>query len=260
MGWRKTQRPLKQVKKLAQVTHHWKNTVRPDVQMIKGKDGLNGKHGENGKSFDFNEHQDKINALIQSHVESIKSDLKLKFSDITPDQLKKIAALVEKAKDGEHGQSFHFMDKKEDSIGRNGDTALDNDKNIYLKNGDTWILKGDLKNKLVATGGVSKTYVDAAIAAAGGGGSGSQVIVKTSAGSYTITNEDTLIVTGAGATINLASIASATKAVTIKNKSGADITVIAGGTYIDDSNTGWICNAGNAYVFTPVQGDQYYVD
>ena len=259
MEWRKTQRPLKQVKKAPQVTHHWKNTVRPDIKELKGQDGLNGKHGKDGKSFDFNEHQDKINSLIQSHIENIKSDLKLKFSDISQDQLKKIAALVE-VKNGDHGQSFHFMDKIDNKIGRNGDTALDNDKNLYLKNGDTWIRQGDLKNKLVATGGVSKTYVDQAIASAGGGSSSSQVIKKTSAASYTITNEDTLIVTSAGATINLVAIANATKSVTIKNKSSGNITVIAGSTFIDDSNSGWICNVGNSYVFTPVQGDQYYVD
>lgn len=261
MEWRKTQRPLKQVKKAPKVTHHWKNTVRPDIQLLKGENGKHGTNGKDGKNFDFNEHQDKINSLIQSHIENIKQDLKLKFSDISPDQLKKIAALVE-VKNGDHGQSFHFMDKIDNKKGRNGDTALDNDKNLYLKNGDTWIRQGDLKNKLVATGGVSKTYVDEAIAAATGGGSGpsSQVIAKTSAGTYTITNEDTLIVTGAGATINLVNIANATKSVTIKNKSGGDITVIAGSAFIDDSNSGWICNAGNAYVFSPVQGDQYYVD
>ena len=259
MEWRKTQRPLKQVKRPAQVTHHWKNTVRPDVKMLKGEDGLNGKHGKDGKSFVFDEHKDTISNLIKNHVESIKQDLKLQFSDIKESELQKIASLV-KVENGDHGQSFHLLEKIDNSIGRNGDTALDNEKNVYFKNGDTWIRKGDLKNKLVATGGVSQAYVDAAIAAAGGGGSGAQVIRKTSAASYTITNEDTLIVTGAGATINLVAIASASKSVMIKNKSGGDITVIAGTTFIDNSNSGWIVNSLTSYVFTPVTGDQYYVE
>jgi hypothetical protein len=82
-----------------------------EILSISGKDGVDGKDGKDGKNFSFEESKDLINDSIFSLVGTLKDDLKLKFSDLTEDDLSKIRG--PRGQRGKQGDNFVFEDHKE---------------------------------------------------------------------------------------------------------------------------------------------------
>lgn len=61
--------------------------IKEDFVSVKGERGLRGRPG---KSFDFLEHKGEIYSEIQNFILSIKEDLKLKYTDLTDEELKSL--------------------------------------------------------------------------------------------------------------------------------------------------------------------------
>lgn len=69
---------------------------------IKGKDGLD---------FSFDDNKENIKELINSYIDHISNNLKLKFEDLTEDEISKIAG--PKGDRGKPGKDFSFEENKE---------------------------------------------------------------------------------------------------------------------------------------------------
>jgi hypothetical protein len=82
-----------------------------EVLSLKGKDGKDGRNGIDGKDFSFEENKELINDSIFSLVSTLRNDLKLKFSDLTEDDLSKIRG--PRGQRGKQGDNFIFEDHKE---------------------------------------------------------------------------------------------------------------------------------------------------
>lgn len=69
--------------------------------------GHRGPRGFDGKDFDFTEHQDKIFEQIESVFQVQKDGLKLKFSDLTPDDIESL-----RGSSGRDGKSFNIEEHR----------------------------------------------------------------------------------------------------------------------------------------------------
>jgi len=77
-----------------------------------GRDGLEGPHGKDGKDFVFAETQGEISTLVSNYINEIKSDFKLKISDLNEEEL--LAIRGPRGQRGKQGRDF--------SIEENADT------------------------------------------------------------------------------------------------------------------------------------------
>lgn len=73
--------------------------------------GPRGADGRDGKGFEFEEHKEAINALIRDEVAKLIPDLKLKFSDLTAEDLAEIRG--PRGRDGRPGKDFVFEEHRE---------------------------------------------------------------------------------------------------------------------------------------------------
>ena len=73
--------------------------------------GPRGADGRDGKGFEFEEHKEAINALIRDEVAKLVPDLKLKFSDLTAEDLAEIRG--PRGRDGRPGKDFVFEEHRE---------------------------------------------------------------------------------------------------------------------------------------------------
>lgn len=83
----------------------------------KGPAGRDGKSGSDGKDFNFSEHNEKINEIISSELRNISPSLKLKFEDLTADDISKIrgprGARGQRGQPGDPGKNFEFQDHED---------------------------------------------------------------------------------------------------------------------------------------------------
>lgn len=73
--------------------------------------GPRGPRGANGKDFDFNEHQESISNFVKQHVENNLESLKLKFSDLSEEEI--LSLKGNSGKDGKDGKDFLFEEHSE---------------------------------------------------------------------------------------------------------------------------------------------------
>lgn len=62
-----------------------------DKEQLRGEKGARGQRGKEGHSFIYSEHEEKIKNEIINHIESLKEYLKLKFSDLTIDEVNSLS-------------------------------------------------------------------------------------------------------------------------------------------------------------------------
>lgn len=74
--------------------------------------GMKGDKGERGLSFIFEDHEESITEIINSHMATIEDSLKLKFSDLSDEDKSELRGA--KGEKGERGESFHLEDYKEE--------------------------------------------------------------------------------------------------------------------------------------------------
>jgi hypothetical protein len=79
-----------------------------DKEQIKGRDGRNGR---DGKGFSFEEHEENIKAIVLDSVKSIEDKLKLKFSDLSDNEIDLLRG--PQGRDGRDGKSFSFEEHRE---------------------------------------------------------------------------------------------------------------------------------------------------
>ncbi len=73
-----------------------------------------GRDGRDGKSFEFEAHSEKIKDIIHEFVNSISDGLKLKFEDLTDDQIASLKGNPGRdGRDGAAGKSFDFEEHRE---------------------------------------------------------------------------------------------------------------------------------------------------
>jgi hypothetical protein len=72
--------------------------------------GSRGQRGKSGKDFDFDENRDRIVSLINSFIESKLPELKLKFSDLTEDEVSILTG--RNGRDGRDGKDFDFEESR----------------------------------------------------------------------------------------------------------------------------------------------------
>ncbi len=95
----------------------FENLTQEEIQKITGPQGLRGRDGRN---FVFEEHKDDIEAIIKDSFFKIKDTLKLKFEDLSNEDIEKIRGPRGRdgrdgrdGKDGEKGKDFNFEEHKE---------------------------------------------------------------------------------------------------------------------------------------------------
>lgn len=74
--------------------------------------GPQGKKGKDGKSFSFEENSEEISSLIKSHLEELKPELKIKFSDLSPEDILQLKG--PKGDRGSSGKDFIFEENLEE--------------------------------------------------------------------------------------------------------------------------------------------------
>lgn len=97
-----------------------------EVERLRGPRGQRGKPGLDGKDFDFEEHSEDIAALVTSAVSHVKDDLKLKFRDLSEEEIDSLRLRFEhltteqvdkirgpRGQRGKQGRDFHFEEHSE---------------------------------------------------------------------------------------------------------------------------------------------------
>jgi len=79
-----------------------------DIAALRGPAG---KDGKDGRSFIFEENKDAIEGIIRAAVDSISGNLKLRFSDLTQDEI--TALRGPRGRDGRDGRDFIFDEHRE---------------------------------------------------------------------------------------------------------------------------------------------------
>jgi hypothetical protein len=74
-----------------------------------GKRGRDGIDGKDGKDFSFEEHSSSIYSLVSQYVDSIEDKLRLKFSDLTEEEVQSL-----QGPKGDSGEGFSFEDSREE--------------------------------------------------------------------------------------------------------------------------------------------------
>lgn len=77
----------------------------------KGRDGRDGTDGKDGESFEFDKYESKIQSIIKEEVTSVIPELKLKFSDLTEEEVEFIRG--PRGPSGKNGKDFNFEDHRE---------------------------------------------------------------------------------------------------------------------------------------------------
>ena len=84
---------------------------------LRGDKGLPGKRGKKGKDFDFDGAKEDISLILGAHIDSRKEEFKLKFEDLSLDNLEDIrghrGAKGRDGRDGSDGQDFDFEESKD---------------------------------------------------------------------------------------------------------------------------------------------------
>lgn len=86
-----------------QVALKFSDLTDEQIESIRGPQGV---PGTDGKSFVFEENKDSINKIISEEIEKISPDLKLKFTDLTEEDISKLRG--PRGRDGRDGKSFNF--------------------------------------------------------------------------------------------------------------------------------------------------------
>lgn len=73
--------------------------------------GPRGADGRDGKDFKFEDHREAIDSIIRDEIEKLAPDLKLKFSDLTDEDLAKIRG--PRGRDGRDGKDFVFDEHRD---------------------------------------------------------------------------------------------------------------------------------------------------
>lgn len=233
MNWRKTitkeKTAEKEVKKpFIRAAPHWKNTIRPEGDYIKGLKGDKGDKGEKGDKGDRGQKGEQGNP----------------------------------GKNGQNGSFWFFFDERlNDSVGKNYDLALvKKTAEFYQKKNGKWQLEGSFKvagDSKLMVGGVSENYVLNQIAEAIADIPAGSVSIDSTTTNIIVTTQDVLICKTGCTSIQLKNASTATKPIVIKNFTGGDLTIsVDGGANIDDE-TAFIIPNKTAFEFAP-EGGQYY--
>lgn len=81
------------------------------IESLRGPRGHDGRIGLDGRSFIFEEHRDAIESTIRSVVDGLRSDLRLKFTDLTADEIGELRG--QRGRDGRDGRDFVFDEHRE---------------------------------------------------------------------------------------------------------------------------------------------------
>jgi hypothetical protein len=99
-----------------------RNIILDHKELFVGAKGLD---GVDGKDFNFEENLDKISNLTQEYIESIKEDFKLKFSDLSQDEIESLRG--PRGQKGKQGHGFDYEEHKEKI-----ESFLDNSMNEFF--------------------------------------------------------------------------------------------------------------------------------
>ena len=80
-----------------------------EIESLRGPRGV---QGEKGKSFSLEENFEEITGIIKDELESIKPDLKLRFEDLSLEEIESLRG--PRGVQGEKGNSFSFEENKEE--------------------------------------------------------------------------------------------------------------------------------------------------
>lgn len=84
-----------------------------NISEIRGYRGLKGRDGKDGKSFSFDNSRPDIEVIINSFISSISNELKLKFNDLTEDNISELKGLKgPRGQKGKDGKNFSFPENE----------------------------------------------------------------------------------------------------------------------------------------------------
>lgn len=81
------------------------------IENLRGPRGSDGRDGVDGRSFVFEENRDAIESCIRESIVGIKDSLKLRFSDLTDDEIGQIRG--PRGRDGHPGRDFNFEENRD---------------------------------------------------------------------------------------------------------------------------------------------------
>lgn len=81
------------------------------IEQLRGPRGREGKNGASGIDFQWSAHADKITEIIGLEVEKITESLKLRFSDLSADDIEQLRG--PRGRDGHDGRGFIFDEHRE---------------------------------------------------------------------------------------------------------------------------------------------------
>jgi len=79
---------------------------------VAGLKGAKGRDGKDGKDFSFEENKSQIHATLNSILDEMKESLKLKFSDLSEEEVAGLKGA--KGRDGKDGRDFSFDESREE--------------------------------------------------------------------------------------------------------------------------------------------------
>jgi hypothetical protein len=81
------------------------------IESLRGPRGRDGRSGIDGRDFIFEEHRDAITAIVTEYVGGISERLKLRFEDLTSDEVERLRG--PRGRDGRDGRDFNFDEHRE---------------------------------------------------------------------------------------------------------------------------------------------------
>lgn len=81
------------------------------IESLRGPSGRDGKDGRAGADFSLEENLGRITEIISETVHALRSDLQLKFEDLSEDEIAKLRG--PRGRDGKDGRGFNFEEHRE---------------------------------------------------------------------------------------------------------------------------------------------------
>ncbi len=81
------------------------------IKSLRGPRGRDGSDGADGRSFRFEENRNEIEGIIREHVVGLSEELRLKFSDLSADDIEQLRG--PRGRDGHDGRHFVFDEHRE---------------------------------------------------------------------------------------------------------------------------------------------------
>ncbi len=112
-----------QIPKIEELRLRFEDLSEEQKEELRGQQGPRGQKGKSGKDFIYEEHEENIKTLLDNKVDSIRDVLKLRFSDLTEEEIQKLTFTFDKFTD-EQLESLRGPRGQKGKSGRDGEQGV----------------------------------------------------------------------------------------------------------------------------------------